>query len=39
MKLLAQGMSPAIVLESRAKDEGYLRSRGITDLVALSELA
>jgi hypothetical protein len=33
MGLVAQGLRPAIVLESRAHDEQYLRMRGIRDLV------
>lgn len=33
MKLIQQGLRPAIVLESRAKDESYLKARGITELV------
>jgi len=33
MKLVEQGKAPAIVLESRSKDESYLRSRGIKELV------
>ncbi|MGC2619643.1 MAG: hypothetical protein WA414_11420 [Acidobacteriaceae bacterium] len=33
MKLLSRGVSPAIVLESRAKDAAYLRARGIEQLV------
>jgi hypothetical protein len=35
MKLIDQGKSPQIVIESRAKDESYLRSRGITELVGI----
>lgn len=35
MDLIAQGKQPCIVLESRSKDEAYLRSRGITELVPL----
>ena len=35
MKLIDRGISPAIVLESRAKDEEYLRSRGIADLIPI----
>lgn len=35
MKLIKQGLKPAIVLESRSKDEDYLRARGITDLIPL----
>jgi len=33
MKLVEQGKTPAIVLESRSKDEAYLSSRGIKELV------
>ena len=33
MDLMAKGKIGAIVLESRAKDEDYLRSRGISELV------
>lgn len=33
MKLIQQGVRPAIVLESRSGDESYLKARGITDLV------
>jgi hypothetical protein len=33
MKLIERGVSPAIVLESRAKDAAYLRTRGIEELV------
>jgi hypothetical protein len=33
MKLIEQGKAPAIVLESRSKDEPYLRSRGVKELV------
>jgi hypothetical protein len=35
MKLIDQGKTPQIVVESRAKDEAYLRSRGITELVGI----
>lgn len=35
MELLNQGKRPAVVLESRAKDEAYLRQRGIRELVPL----
>ena len=35
MKLIDQGKTPQIVVESRAKDEAYLRSRGITELVTI----
>ncbi|MDR3735683.1 MAG: cellulase family glycosylhydrolase [Acidobacteriaceae bacterium] len=33
MKLVVEGKTPAIVLESRSKDEAYLRARGIKELV------
>jgi hypothetical protein len=33
MNLIDRGVIPAIVLESRSKDEDYLRARGITDLI------
>jgi len=35
MKLIESGVVPAIVLESRAKDEAYLKARGIAELVTL----
>lgn len=35
MDMIEQGTRPAIVLESRAQDEPYLRMRGIKDLVKL----
>ena len=35
MEMINRGVTPAIVLESRAKDEAYLRARGITELVPL----
>ena len=35
MKLVEQGITPAIVTESRAKDDAYLRARRITKLIAL----
>ena len=35
MKLIDQGKSPQVVVESRATDESYLRSRGITELVRI----
>jgi hypothetical protein len=35
MKLVGQGIRPAIVLASRAQDEDYLRARGIKELVKL----
>ncbi len=36
MKLIERGISPAIVLASRAKDVEYLKARGISELVALN---
>jgi hypothetical protein len=36
VNLLGRGVTPSIVLESRAKDENYLHARGITDLVPLA---
>jgi hypothetical protein len=33
MNLIKRGVTPAIVLESRAKDADYLRTRGITELL------
>jgi len=33
MNLINQGVSPAIVLESRSKDAEYLKARGIANLV------
>lgn len=36
MDLVDRGISPCIVLESRAHDVGYLKERGITNLVPLS---
>jgi hypothetical protein len=35
MNLIAQGKTPAIVLQSRAKGEEYLRSRGIAELITI----
>jgi len=35
MDLVGQGKHPAIVLKSRAGDAGYLKARGITELVPL----
>ncbi len=35
MNLVNRGVVPAIVLESRAKDQDYLRARGITDLIPI----
>jgi hypothetical protein len=37
MNLIGKGKKPCIVLESRARDEGYLRSRGVTELISLSD--
>lgn len=37
MKLIERGIMPAIVLESRAQDAKYLKARGITQLVKLTE--
>lgn len=36
MQLVERGVTPAIVLESRAKDADYLKARGITNLVPCS---
>jgi hypothetical protein len=33
MDLVSRGVRPAIVLESRAGDKAYLRSRGIEELI------
>ena len=38
MTLVSQGEAPTIVLESRAKDQEYLRARGITNLVRLATI-
>lgn len=38
MDLVAQGKLPTIVLESRAKDEEYLKARGITELIPLASV-
>jgi hypothetical protein len=38
MDLVAQGKRPTIVLESRAKDEEYLKARGITELIPLASV-
>ena len=38
MELVAQGKRPTIVLESRAKDEEYLKARGIKELIPLAEV-
>jgi endo-1,4-beta-mannosidase len=35
MKLIDRGIIPAIVLESRSKNEAYLKQRGITNLIPL----
>jgi endo-1,4-beta-mannosidase len=37
MQLLGEGKAPAIVLESRVKDEAYLKERGIADLIPLAK--
>ncbi len=33
MNLIDRGIAPSIVLESRSKDEDYLKARGITELI------
>ncbi len=38
MNLLERGKKPCIVLESRAKDEEYLRSRNVTELISLADV-
>jgi len=38
MTFVNRGETPAIVLESRAKDQDYLRERGISDLVSLARI-
>ncbi len=38
MELVAQGKRPAIVLESRARDEAYLKARGISELIPLARV-
>ncbi|MDR3734736.1 MAG: cellulase family glycosylhydrolase [Acidobacteriaceae bacterium] len=38
MKLVVDGKTPCIVCESRAKDEDYLRSRGIRNLIPLRDV-
>jgi endo-1,4-beta-mannosidase len=38
MKLVAEGKNPCIVCESRTKDEDYLRSRGIRNLIPLRDV-
>jgi hypothetical protein len=38
MKLVSQGKKPCIVLESRAHEEGYLRARGIHEMIDLADL-
>lgn len=35
MDLIAEGLRPAVVLESRAEDQAYLQARGITELVRI----
>ena len=35
MDLISQGVRPAIVLESRLKDDAYLKARGITEFVRI----
>jgi endo-1,4-beta-mannosidase len=37
MKLIDRGVIPAIVLESRAHDAAYLKARGITQLIQLTD--
>jgi endo-1,4-beta-mannosidase len=37
MKLIERGIVPAIVLEGRAQDAAYLKERGITHLVTLTD--
>jgi endo-1,4-beta-mannosidase len=37
MKLIERGIVPAIILEGRAEDPSYLKERGITTLVRLSD--
>ena len=37
MELVKEGITPAIVLQSRAADKAYLQSRGITELVDMSK--
>jgi endo-1,4-beta-mannosidase len=36
MDLVTQGKRPVIVLESRAKDEEYLKARGVKDLIPMA---
>jgi hypothetical protein len=38
MTLVTQGKRPAIVLESRAQDEAYLKARGINELIPISKV-
>lgn len=38
MTLVTRGETPAMVLESRAKDQDYLRERGITDLIPFAQV-
>jgi endo-1,4-beta-mannosidase len=37
MKLIERGIPPAIVLEARAQDAAYLKARGITQLIKLTD--
>ncbi|MCL2660078.1 MAG: cellulase family glycosylhydrolase [Acidobacteriaceae bacterium] len=39
MNLIQRGQPPCIVLESRAKDEDYLRARGIAELIPFADAA
>jgi endo-1,4-beta-mannosidase len=39
INLLQGGKKPCIVLESRSTDEGYLRSRGVTELISIADAA
>ena len=38
MHLVTEGKRPTIVLESKAKDEEYLKARGITELIPLAQV-
>lgn len=38
MRLIQRGKKPCIVLESRSKDEDYLRSRGIRELISFTDV-
>lgn len=38
MDLVAQGKRPVIVLESRSKDEAYLKARGVKELIPMAEV-